>query len=225
VSGSVPHPKGEVSVKLERAGSGLKVEVTLPTRREELTPLGQQAYDLEIARRNTPEWKAGDARKEQEYVERLEAEERALSGIRGWLLLPAIGMVASSVFYVAAIITRWSRVSGICAGILREQLPRGFDDVSAVVVVLFGALSILLTVAFLAKRWFVPRLMLVWLLANAGMSVGLAAWAASLGGSGQVYDALEGDAARGIVAAVVWGPYFLRSQRVRRTFVRRTSAV
>jgi alpha-L-rhamnosidase len=31
VSGSIPHPKGDVSVKLERAGTGLGVEVTLPT--------------------------------------------------------------------------------------------------------------------------------------------------------------------------------------------------
>jgi alpha-L-rhamnosidase len=30
VAGSIPHPKGEVSVKLERAGSRLRVEVTLP---------------------------------------------------------------------------------------------------------------------------------------------------------------------------------------------------
>jgi hypothetical protein len=30
VAGSVPHPKGEVAVKLERAGGALRVEVTLP---------------------------------------------------------------------------------------------------------------------------------------------------------------------------------------------------
>ncbi len=30
VSGSIPHPKGEIAVRLERAGAGLKVDVTLP---------------------------------------------------------------------------------------------------------------------------------------------------------------------------------------------------
>jgi hypothetical protein len=30
VSGSIPHPKGEIAVTLERAGSALRAEVTLP---------------------------------------------------------------------------------------------------------------------------------------------------------------------------------------------------
>jgi hypothetical protein len=54
VSGSIPHPKGEVAVKLEKAGGGLRVEVVLPAgvsgefvwhgTRRELTP-GQNVFE------------------------------------------------------------------------------------------------------------------------------------------------------------------------------------
>ena len=30
VAGSIPHPKGEISVMVERAGSALRVEISLP---------------------------------------------------------------------------------------------------------------------------------------------------------------------------------------------------
>jgi len=31
VAGSIPHPKGEISVKIERAGAGLRVDLALPS--------------------------------------------------------------------------------------------------------------------------------------------------------------------------------------------------
>jgi len=56
VSGSIPHPKGEISVRLERAGRGLRVEVVLPAgvpgefswggTRRELAP-GSNAFTVE----------------------------------------------------------------------------------------------------------------------------------------------------------------------------------
>ncbi|MBP1636359.1 MAG: alpha-L-rhamnosidase, partial [Acidobacteria bacterium] len=56
VAGSIPHPKGEISVKLERAGGGLRVEVALPPgvsgefswrgARRELAP-GPNAFTVE----------------------------------------------------------------------------------------------------------------------------------------------------------------------------------
>lgn len=56
VAGSIPHPKGEIAVRLERAGPGLRVEIVLPpgvpgefswrTHRRELAP-GQNAFTVE----------------------------------------------------------------------------------------------------------------------------------------------------------------------------------
>lgn len=204
---------------LQRYGAMTPEQFAL-LKRDELTPLGQQAYDHEVARRNTPEWLAEDARKDQAYVARLEAEAQALSKIRGWLLLPTISMVVNSIFalvYLASIVTDRLLISRTYTAFGLE-FPSDFVDVSAIVFISFEAFTILLTAAFFAKMWFVPRLMVVWLLANVGISVG-AAWAASRGGSGYAYDALERAAAMAIVSAVVWVPYFIRSQRVRHAFV------
>jgi len=41
--------------------------------REELTPVGQQAYDREIARRSTEEFRAEETRKDEEFTRRVQA--------------------------------------------------------------------------------------------------------------------------------------------------------
>ncbi|HSK08605.1 MAG TPA: alpha-L-rhamnosidase C-terminal domain-containing protein [Vicinamibacterales bacterium] len=63
VAGSVPHPKGEISVSLERAGNGLRVEIGLPAgvpgefwwrgARRELVP-GPNAFTVEPAAGRSP---------------------------------------------------------------------------------------------------------------------------------------------------------------------------
>jgi hypothetical protein len=43
-------------------------------KREELTPEGQAAYDVEVQRRSTREWRAAEAQKEEEFARRRAGE-------------------------------------------------------------------------------------------------------------------------------------------------------
>jgi len=138
------------------------------------------------------------------------------SGIGGWLLLPAIGVVLVPLLLIPTVADN--------IGVLRggELTPEWSALRTAVVgqtALLVGYLAFALLVAmfFFMRRAFVPRLMLVYLIATWALSLVLAAWTSS------VLGAWPADSAISIVAAgvstLVWGRYFLVSRRVRNTFV------
>jgi hypothetical protein len=197
-----------------------------PLRREDLTPVGQEAYDREVARRSTPEWQAEEAQKEEEYQRGM---EEALTGIRGWLILPAIGIVVDLLWTAFEIASNWSRASTAYGDVLRGYFPftnTRSDFVAAVLLgeTLFFVFTAMAAAAFFARKPFAPRLMIAWNLISVGLNAGAYAWAVSLGASGLALSGGDAQLAGQVVSAAIWVPYFVRSQRVRYTFAPKADA-
>jgi Protein of unknown function (DUF2569) len=128
---------------------------------------------------------------------RAQAAARPLYGIRGWLLLPAVGLVLSipiSVFEAAK-----SYKSG---------------DAAEVAVVTAAVLLVAVTtVAFFQKRRWAPRVVIVLLALEAVLAA-----VPVLLARGPVAPDDTRDFGRAVVAALIWIPYFLVSKRVKATF-------
>lgn len=147
------------------------------------------------------------------------AEER-LKGIRGWLVLPAIGAVLSPISQLVGIVQSYDILNDPFVEHVFERNP-GLQGLVmfelATNCVLLG-LSIWLAVSFFGKRRYAPTLYISYILINILISVVL------LAGSAAVLDG-ELTAQQGaqtavlVVAACIWIPYFRVSKRVKATFV------
>jgi len=175
--------------EIQRRYAAMAGEEFALLRREDLTNDGRAAYDREAKRRTGTEWVAQEASREAEYAKRLQAEKEALTGISGWLILPAISLVANLGIGIIGIAVNWSQLSATA--------PRvSLSDTA------YLTFTLLVAVAFFRKRPFVPKLMVVWILAAVGLTIAENA--------GLLF--------QGIVATAIWVPYFLVSRRVRNTF-------
>lgn len=141
-------------------------------------------------------------------------EERKLVGIRGWLILPAIGLVLSLI--IAPI--------GLIAGL--AQMKSEYAAYSAPAILVNAGLYIYLWVAairFFKKRVAAPQTMISFMIARIVASVVLFLLGLAVVGGD---DALKivvllranNFVAQGIAAAI-WIPYFKISKRVKATFV------
>ena len=150
------------------------------------------------------------------------------SGIGGWLVLPLLGLMLTPVQVGIQTVRDFPPVLGTQVwGQLTT--PGGesyhplwaqliiFELVTNVVVIGF---SLVLLVLFFRKSRRVPSLMIGWMLLNFAIQVidlvlvGAIPAAASAAGAQD-----RTDLSRAVVGAAVWIPYFLRSKRVRNTFV------
>ena len=123
------------------------------------------------------------------------AENAALTGIGGWLLLPAIGAVLGVL----------NSVGGAFAN------PAPFS-------ILFAGFSAVVAVAFFRKHRATPRLFIALLIADALLTLPLVLAPGSL--RDRRMEAAMREAVRSVMVAIVWIPYFLNSKRVKLTFVR-----
>ena len=139
-----------------------------------------------------------------------EAKSKQLEGIDGWLIWPALYLVAVPLF---------------CLGdLIDSPLPRLRPEVLGGNVALVVA-SVVMLVLFYQKRSVVPALMVgyyVMVAAVAGLEYAVLALPAENVGAAVV--AAHIDEARGALeytgaTAIVWIPYFLVSKRVHNTFV------
>lgn len=139
-----------------------------------------------------------------------EPKSDRLEGIEGWLVWPALYLVAVPLF---------------CLGDLIESpLPRLRPEVLGGNVALVVA-SVVMLVLFFQKRSVVPTLMVgyyVMVAAVAGLEFAVLSLPAENVGAAVV--AAHAEEARGALeytgaSAVIWIPYFLVSKRVRNTFV------
>jgi hypothetical protein len=152
----------------------------------------------------------------------------ALQGIRGWLILPAIGVALTPlVLLVEAAAnlgpyssSQWSALTtpggdsyhALWAPILLGELVFG---------VAMLVLSVLLLVMFFQRRRRAP---LLYILMLAGSALGLAASVAALElmpvGELQASAQDWRDLGRALFSCLIWIPYMLRSRRVKSTFIR-----
>ena len=149
-------------------------------------------------------------------------------GIGGWLVLPLLGLIVSPVRTAITCVRDFVPVfkPSTWAALTTPGGP-GYHPLWVPVIVfeLVGnvtliAFTIFVLVRFLKKSRRVPRLMIILLLGIAGfllldhLLVGLIP-ALSAVPDAQSTTALS----RSVVAAAIWIPYFLKSRRVRNTFV------
>ncbi len=155
-----------------------------------------------------------------------------LSGIGGWLVLVAIGLIVGPLLLLRAI---WTDIRALTGpnhefiGIRLPGLPTLIVFELCASIALLTGLVILLVLFFRESRRF-PRLYELWL--GVSLAAKLAQYTISLyvsnqaawEGAQQIVADLHSKVAIGagqaLVAAIVWIAYFETSQRVKATFVR-----
>ena len=139
--------------------------------------------------------------------------DEKLVGIRGWLILPAIGLVLGPIGGVIGLLA----ASGNYSDVARA----GYGAIYALeLVVITGmiALTIYAATLFFRKRSNAPRTVITLIVVNlvaSGVVLVIA-----LGAGAEVFAAATGkQLARDTFNAAIWIPYFLVSRRVKATFV------
>ncbi|MCX7033117.1 MAG: DUF3857 domain-containing protein [Arenimonas sp.] len=160
------------------------------------------------------------------------AQDPALEGIRGWLVLPAIGVCITPLVIVVELLmgldgyalAEWNALATPGgAGYHALWVPLLLFELTSSLALL--VLSVLVLVMFFQRRRRAPLLYLVMLggsAASALVSLGVLSLI-----PGAVYAITTQDwkdMVRGLVAAAIWTPYFLLSRRVRSTFIRARAA-
>jgi hypothetical protein len=141
-------------------------------------------------------------------------DSRAPAGIGGWLVLPTLQIVFAPVGYVVTVVRELTAAtdSPILLG------PILVESIWFLALTIFAVYT---AICFFQKRKRTIPLMLAFYTSgvlSAVLGAILHAWLVSLIGKPFEDDSAVG-LVRGVVALVVWGLYFLRSERVARTFV------
>jgi hypothetical protein len=137
----------------------------------------------------------------------------SLIGIRGWLILPAIGLVLGpivgviAVFIVLAMFKELSR--GRYGGLLALEL------VFSIIMVVY---LIYTAVQFFAKKKITPKLIVGYYCGRIAISVLLLVVEIGAGAQGFAVDTARQMVFQ-VIGGAVWIPYFLVSKRVKATFV------
>ena len=151
--------------------------------------------------------------------------DKRLAGIGGWLLLPAIGVVISPVMILVTSSELWFAYSAVQWSMIEEQLNGsalklviGAETIGNVGLLV---MSVFLIALFFQKRHTLPRMYILFLMISfvlVGADLLSVYW---------LYpdeDIIEqSDVTRFIrqaISSVIWILYFLKSKRVRATFVR-----
>lgn len=152
-------------------------------------------------------------------------------GLRGWLILPIIGFVGTILltgFSLSQVFVEWSGIQAILAGgndqLVALRVPVGLSFVVGLAVVTSAALCLWLL--FARRRAVIPVAIAHYvILAMAGL--------VELWGDIRITEIVPGtprdpamlkNAARGVIGALIWAPYFAVSKRVRNTCVEPSDA-
>lgn len=140
-------------------------------------------------------------------------QEAVPTGIGGWLVLPALNVVAQPLLAFAfAAFLFWAENARRSPydGVLGLPVERASLVPAAVFLVLYGVFGAVVAVFFFGRRKAAPSLYIAMVLINVGVAV--------MGTSSAANDS---DAViRAAIGAAIWIPYFLLSKRVKATFVR-----
>ncbi len=138
------------------------------------------------------------------------------SGIGGWLILPAIGIVVAPVQFAMNIFDYFPKFELLAPGTLLHTMTM----VEILAWIGFTVLATATAVQFFTHRRSAPRLYRA-LLVGQLVFVVAAYWAAAILFDAPLFDVDAGIAVGMLLAACfIWIPYFLYSARVRNTFVR-----
>ncbi len=147
------------------------------------------------------------------------------AGIGGWLILPAIGCVVAPILMLLVIFNNFSAMDTWEYSVVIDRFE-GFE--ALVWFEIIGSFAFMFFVIYLAFRFFtkhpsLPKLWITYLWAQIGFCAIRFFWGVAIFGEYAEDVMPELIAGTGIVAAVVgaaiWIPYFMKSERVRLTFV------
>jgi hypothetical protein len=136
-----------------------------------------------------------------------------LSGIGGWLIFPAIGLVTGTIISIVGVILFLSQAPDLLDEYGVTYIINLFFSVVMTLFILFAA------IVFFAKKRFAPAIMISLLLSNIAVS-GLLLLI-NISADAEIF-AIE-DAkglVQGIIGSAIWVPYFCVSKRVKATFVK-----
>jgi hypothetical protein len=138
------------------------------------------------------------------------------TGIGGWLILPAIGIVVAPFQFAKNVFDYFPTVELLAPGTLLHTMTM----VEILAWIGFAILAAATAVAFFTRHRNAPRLYRALLLGQLLFVLG-AYWVAAILFDAPVFDVDAGIAIAMLLAAcAIWIPYFLYSVRVRNTFVR-----
>ncbi len=135
---------------------------------------------------------------------------KATSFIGGWLILPALGLLVSPLVNAGWLFVDVTLLSG--------KLPEGLRSALLIETMLdttFLVFQVYVAVAFFRRWCNAPALVVALLIARNVINVFVWLMAAAFGVGASASGGMVGP----LVAAGIWIPYFLRSKRVRATFV------
>ncbi|MBI3005379.1 MAG: DUF3857 domain-containing protein [Ignavibacteriales bacterium] len=149
-------------------------------------------------------------------------------GIRGWLYLPAAGLILSPLTYAWQIIQTFPSIFNVSRW---EQLTTpgqpeyhpmfaSFLISELFIYVCFAFISVGVSIYFFRKKKEAPRLMIIWLLTSSIFPIvdAVAAWLVGI--TETIFPPLEMRQVGSVISSVcIWIPYFIISQRVKSTFV------
>jgi hypothetical protein len=147
------------------------------------------------------------------------AQIRLAPPIGGWLVLPALGLILGPILNVGMIaeelrllkspemIQAQARIPGIARTVFQQCVVAG-----AVLV-----FQIFVAIMFFRKKAIAPTLMIILFTVYVAFELVMAYWTATV--LGQLPPEGYSGAYRAAIAAIVWIPYFLVSQRVKETFI------
>ena len=148
-------------------------------------------------------------------------------GIGGWLILPLLGLIVSPIYIAATLVKDYLPIFERDWAIITDPSYELYHPLWAPLVIyeLVGSCAlglfslVALALMFRHDRRF-PKLMIGLYLANVGFQTLDLLVAGQIPAIETNLDpAAQRDLLRSIIAALVWIPYFLRSERVRNTFV------
>jgi transglutaminase-like putative cysteine protease len=148
-----------------------------------------------------------------------------LEGLKGWLILPGIAIIASPLRILIETADVWYLFSAWQWSIIGDQLETGLLATMVVEMICNVALIVIalfLIVMFFTRRHTFPRFFIAYFVFTLAVAAGDLLALHLLSYPGVEVDASDlGELARLAVYTVIWTLYFMKSKRVKATFTRR----
>jgi hypothetical protein len=148
----------------------------------------------------------------------VQAKDEKLVGIRGWLILPAIGFVLGTLIRVSTLIVD---IGAYSTGMYSDVARAGIDEIYTLEFIISLSLTGLLiyaTILFLKKKKNAPKVIIALHIASIVALYVFLVFELDIEAKMFAVEIVI-QLVNSVIAAVIWIPYFVVSKRVKATFV------